>query len=43
MVVVKSILLLLVISWMQVVMWVKGSGLPERYAQVLLAHAVGIS
>ena len=34
--VVKNILLLLVISWMQVVTRVKGSGLPKRHVQVIL-------
>ena len=29
-------LLLLVISWIQVVMWVTGSGLPGRHVQVIL-------
>ena len=29
-------LLLLVISWMKVVTWVKGSGLPKRHVQVIL-------
>ena len=34
--VVKGSLLLLVISWMKVVLWVKGSSLPERHVQVHL-------
>ena len=42
MVVVKGILLLLVISWMQVAMWVKRFGLPERHVQVLFLITIRI-
>ena len=42
MVVVKDNLLLLVISRMLVVLWEKGSGLPERHVQVLFLMTIRI-
>ena len=42
MVVVNGSLLLLVILLMRVVMWVKGSGLPERHVQVFLHTVIQI-
>ena len=40
--VVKGFLLLLVISRMQVVLWARGSGLPERHVQVLFLISLRI-
>ena len=42
MVMVKDSLLLLVISWMLVVLWEKGSGLPDRHVQVLFLMTIRI-
>ena len=42
MVVVKDSSLLLVISRMQVVLWARGSGLPERHVQVLFLMTLRI-
>ena len=40
--VVKGISLLLVVSRMQVVLWARGSGLPERHVQVLFLMSIRI-